>query len=51
MPAPDPIQNDTPDPGERDLSRRSAGGSVGVWVIVALLLMAAAVVYVVSALL
>lgn len=33
------------------MSRRSGGSAVGIWVIVALVLMAAAVVYVVSAIL
>lgn len=51
MPAPDPIHDDTPDPREQDLSRRSKTPAVGVWVILALILMAVAVVYVISAVL
>lgn len=51
MPAPDPIHDDTPDPRERDLSRRSKTPAVGIWVILALILMAVAVVYVISAIL
>lgn len=51
MPAPEPIRNDTPDPREQDLARRSRTPAVGVWLIVALILMAAAIVYVVSAIL
>jgi len=51
MPATDPNNDDTPDPREQDLSRRSQGPSVGVWVILGLILMAAVVVYIVSAIL
>ena len=51
MPAPEPIRNDTPDPRERDLSRRSQTPAVGIWVVIALILIAGAVVYVVSAIL
>ncbi|MGV3580507.1 hypothetical protein [Brevundimonas sp.] len=51
MPAPEQIRNDTPDPRERDLARRSKTPAVGIWVILALILMAVAVVYVVSAIL
>lgn len=51
MPAPEPIQDDTPDPREQDLARRSRTPSVGVWVILALILIAAGVVYGVSAIL
>lgn len=51
MPAPDPVHDDTPDPRERDLSRRSATPAVGAWVILGLILIAGAVVYVVSAIL
>lgn len=42
--------DDTPDPRERDLSRRSGAPSVGIWLIIALILMAAALVYFLSAL-
>ncbi|MBU1346358.1 MAG: hypothetical protein KKA16_05330 [Alphaproteobacteria bacterium] len=51
MPVTDPREDDTPDPRERDLSRRSQNPSVGVWVVLALLLIAAAGVYVLSAIL
>jgi hypothetical protein len=51
MPPPKPVDDDTPDPRERDLSRRSQGSSVGVWAILGLILMAAAVVYIASAVL
>ena len=51
MPAPEPFHDDTPDPREKDLARRSKTPAVGVWVIVALILIAVAVVYVVSAIL
>lgn len=50
MPAPDPIEDDTPDPAERDLQRRSRTPAVGVWLILALILIGGAVVYVLSAL-
>lgn len=51
MPAPEPIQDDTPDPRERDLARRSATPAVAGWVIVALILIAAAAAYTVFAIL
>jgi hypothetical protein len=51
MPAPEPIHDDTPDPHEKDLARRSKTPAVGAWVIVALILMVVALVYVVSAIL
>ena len=51
MPAPEPIHDDTPDPRNQDLARRSKTPSVGIWVIVALILIGAAVVYGVSAIL
>ncbi len=51
MPAPEPIQDDTPDPRERDMARRSATPAVAGWVIVVLILIGAAVVYGVSAIL
>lgn len=51
MPPPNPVDDDTPDPREQDLSRRSQGAPVGVWPILGLILMAAVVVYIVSALL
>ena len=51
MPAPTPSDDDTPDPREQDLSRRSQGPSVGIWLILGLILMAAVVVYIVSAIL
>lgn len=42
--------DDTPDPKERDLSRRAGSSALGIWLIVALILMAAAAVYIFSAL-
>ncbi len=51
MPAPLPPDDDTPDPRERDLSRRSQTPPVGVWVILALILIGGAVAYVVSSIL
>ncbi|WP_426042351.1 hypothetical protein [Brevundimonas sp. TWP2-3-4b1] len=42
---------DEENPNERELSRRSGDSAVGVWVILVLIFMLAAVVYVVSALL
>jgi hypothetical protein len=42
---------DEEDPRERDLSRRSGGPAVSVWVIVILVAMLAAAVYVASAML
>ena len=42
---------DEENPNERELSRRGGSSSVGIWVIVALIFMLAALVYVVSALL
>ncbi len=42
--------DDTPDPRERDLSRRSQTSSVGIWLIIALILMGGALVYFLSAL-
>lgn len=42
--------DDTPDPRERDLSRRAGSSALGIWLIVALILMAAAAVYIFSAL-
>ena len=51
MPAPEPIHDDTPDPRKQELARRSKTPSVGIWVIVALILIGAAVVYGVSAIL
>lgn len=50
MPAPEPIENDTPDPRERDLQRRSNNPAVAVWVILALILIGGAAIYVISAL-
>jgi len=50
MPAPEPIEDDTPDPRERDLQRRSRTPAVGVWVILALILIGGAAIYVISAL-
>lgn len=51
MPAPEPIHDDTPDPREKDLARRSGTPAVAIWVILALILIGAAVVYGVSAIL
>lgn len=51
MPAPEPIRDDTPDPRKQDLARRSRTPAVGGWVIIALILIGAAVVYAVSAIL
>ena len=51
MPAQDPNDDDTPDPREQDLSRRSQTPALGGWVILVLILIAAAVAYVVFALL
>jgi fatty acid desaturase len=45
VPAPEPRHDDTPDPRERDLSRRSQTPAVGLWVIVLLILLAAALAY------
>jgi glutamine synthetase len=42
---------DEEDPRERDLSQRSAGPAVNPWLVVALIVLAGAVVYTVSALL
>lgn len=42
---------DEEDPAERELSRRSGGPAVSVWVILGLIFMLGALVYVVSALL
>ena len=42
---------DEENPDERELSRRSGGPAIGIWVILAMILMLGAVVYVVSALL
>lgn len=39
-----------PDPHERDLQRRSSTPAVGIWVILALILIAGAAVYVLSSL-
>ena len=45
-----PNDDDTPDPRESDLSRRSGTSALGGWLIVFLILMAAAAAYVVFAL-
>ena len=50
MPAPLPHDDDTPDPRQEDLSRRSGSSPVAIWVVLALIGIGAAVVYVVSAL-
>jgi hypothetical protein len=49
MTPPDPLEDDTPDPAELDLQRRSHNPSVAVWVVLALILMAGAAIYVLSA--
>ena len=53
MPPTDPTGTDPDDrdPRERDLSRRSDGSAVSPWLIVAVIVMLAALIYVVSALL
>lgn len=50
MSPPEHIEDDTPDPAERDLQRRSHNPSVAVWVILALILMGGAAIYVLMAL-
>ncbi len=50
MPDPDHIDDDTPDPRERNLSRRSETPSVGLWLVIAVILIGAAVAYALFAL-
>jgi len=44
-------KQDLSDPAERDLSRRSAGPAISVWLVVGIILLAAGAVYAVSAIL
>lgn len=44
-------EHDTPDPADRDLSRRSAGPAVSPWLVIGVILLLAALVYVASAVL
>ena len=44
-------QSDTPDPADRDLSRRSAGPAISPWLVIGAILLLAALVYAASAIL
>jgi hypothetical protein len=44
-------QSDTPDPADRDLSRRSAGPAISPWLVIGVILLLAALVYAASAIL
>lgn len=50
MNPPEPIEDDTPDPAELDLQRRSHNPAVAGWVILVLILMGGAAIYVFLAL-
>lgn len=43
-------ESDTPDPAERDLSRRSGSPAISPWLVIAVILLLGAVVYAASAL-